>query len=108
MNIQPISREGPAMIAIETTAPRPAEADHVLGEGERGGLPWWTYFNAELLEIEKDRLFRLCWQLVGPGNDTPDPADYLTFARVGERPRALRGKNGAVRCFHNVCRHRGS
>jgi len=95
------------MSAIETTVPQLAEA-HVLGEGERGGLPWWTYFNAELFEIEKEQLFRRCWQLVGHVSDVPKPGDYLTFDLVGERALALRGADGVVRCFHNVCRHRGS
>ena len=84
------------------------EAAHVLGEGERGGLPWWAYFNLELLEIEKDELFRRCWQLVGHVSDIPVPGDYLTLDVVGERALAIRGKDGVVRCFHNVCRHRGS
>jgi len=104
------------MSAIDPTVPRAAGTSagthlgetHVLGEGERGGLPWWTYFNAELLEIEKEQLFRRCWQLVGHVSDIPEAGDYLTFDLVGERALALRGKDGAVRCFHNVCRHRGS
>lgn len=80
----------------------------VLADDERGGLPWWTYFNKELLEIEKDQLFRRCWQLVGHVSDIPEPGDYLTLDVVGERAIAVRGKDGTVRCFHNVCRHRGS
>lgn len=86
----------------------PDGAGHVLGEGERGGLAAWTYFNAELLEIEKEELFRRCWQLVGHLSDIPGPGDYLTLDVAGERALAIRGKDGAVRCFHNVCRHRGS
>ena len=84
------------------------ETVHVLGEGERGGLPWWVYFNPELLEIEKEELFRRCWQLVGHVSDIPEPGDYMTLDVVGERALAIRGKDGVVRCFHNVCRHRGS
>ncbi|HKF60912.1 MAG TPA: Rieske 2Fe-2S domain-containing protein, partial [Dongiaceae bacterium] len=84
------------------------ETHHVLGEDERGGLPWWVYFNPELLEIEKEELFRRCWQLVGHVSDIPEPGDYMTLDVVGERALAIRGKDGVVRCFHNVCRHRGS
>lgn len=80
----------------------------LLGDDERTGLPWWTYFNKELLEIEKDQLFRRCWQLVGHVSDLPEAGDYLTLDVVGERAIAVRGKDGLVRCFHNVCRHRGS
>ncbi len=88
-------------------APTPS-AIPTLGDDERSGLPWWTYFNQELLEIEKDQLFRRCWQIVGHISDIPEPGDYLTLDVVGERAIAVRGKDGEVRCFHNVCRHRGS
>ena len=91
-----------------TTTQVEEETHHVLGEGERGGLPWWVYFNPELLEIEKEELFRRCWQLVGHISDIPAPGDYMTLDVVGERALAIRGKDGVVRCFHNVCRHRGS
>ena len=89
-------------------APSLSPAVTILGDDERSGLPWWTYFNKELLEIEKELLFRRCWQLVGHINDIPEPGDYLTLDVVGERAIAVRGKDGQVRCFHNVCRHRGS
>jgi len=80
----------------------------ILGADERHGLPWWTYFNNELLELEKEELFRRTWQLLGHVNDLPEPGDFLTLDLVGERAIAIRGADGAVRCFHNVCRHRGS
>ncbi|MGE0211946.1 MAG: aromatic ring-hydroxylating dioxygenase subunit alpha [Parvibaculaceae bacterium] len=80
----------------------------VLGEEERGGLPWWAYFNPELLEIEKETLFRGCWQFACHVNDVPEPGQYRTFDIVGERALIVRGKDRVVRAFHNVCRHRGS
>jgi phenylpropionate dioxygenase-like ring-hydroxylating dioxygenase large terminal subunit len=79
-----------------------------LKDSERSGLPGWTYFNEEAMELEKEHLFRRCWQLLGHVNDIPEPGDYLTFDIAGERAIAVRGKDGRVRCFHNVCRHRGS
>ena len=79
-----------------------------LNDNERSGLPGWTYFNAEALALEKEHLFRRHWQLLGHVNDIPAPGDYLTFDIAGERAIAVRGKDGQVRCFHNVCRHRGS
>ena len=96
------------MTALHSAPALLRQTGRVLGEGERAGLPWWTYFNLELLEIEKEKLFRRCWQLVGHVSDIPEPGDYLTLDVVGERALAIRGKDGEVRCFHNVCRHRGS
>jgi phenylpropionate dioxygenase-like ring-hydroxylating dioxygenase large terminal subunit len=79
-----------------------------LRDSERWGLPGWTYFNEEAMELEKEHLFRRCWQLLGHVSDIPEPGDYVTFDIAGERAIAVRGKDGQVRCFHNVCRHRGS
>ena len=73
-----------------------------------GGLPPWTYFNAELLELERRELFRRCWQLACHVSDVPEPGDYRCFDMVGERALIVRGHDGEVRAFHNVCRHRGS
>jgi len=83
-------------------------ANDGLADSERGGLPWWTYFNDELLEVEKQELFRKCWQLACHVSDIPEPGDYMCFDIVGERALVVRGKDGVVRAFHNVCRHRGS
>jgi len=77
-------------------------------DSSRDGLPPWTYFNAELLELEKSQLFRKTWQCVGHSSDIPEAGDYLAFGIVGERALIVRGKDGQIRAFHNVCRHRGS
>ena len=79
-----------------------------LKDNERSGLPGWTYFNEEAMELEKEHLFRRCWQLLGHVNDIRQTGDYVTFDIAGERAIAVRGKDGQIRCFHNVCRHRGS
>jgi phenylpropionate dioxygenase-like ring-hydroxylating dioxygenase large terminal subunit len=75
---------------------------------DRGGLPAWTYFSPELLELEKEELFRRMWQLACHVSDLPAPGDYVGFDIAGERALILRGKDGEIRAFHNVCRHRGS
>jgi phenylpropionate dioxygenase-like ring-hydroxylating dioxygenase large terminal subunit len=75
---------------------------------DRRGLPGWTYFNAELLELEKEELFRKRWQLACHVNDIPAPGDYTTLDVAEERALILRGRDGQVRAFHNLCRHRGS
>ena len=75
---------------------------------DRRGLPAWTYFNSELLELEKEELFRKRWQLACHANDLPDPGDYVTFDVAGERALIVRGRDGVIRAFHNLCRHRGS
>ena len=87
--------------------------DHAMSkrapmEWDRGGLPPWTYHNEELTEIEKDVLFRRHWQLACHVSDVAEPGDYVTFDMAGERALVLRGGDGRIRAFHNLCRHRGS
>jgi phenylpropionate dioxygenase-like ring-hydroxylating dioxygenase large terminal subunit len=75
---------------------------------DRRGLPGWTYHNAALLELEKTEVFLNHWQIAGHVNDVPNPGDYLTFDICDERAVIIRGEDGQVRAFHNLCRHRGS
>jgi phenylpropionate dioxygenase-like ring-hydroxylating dioxygenase large terminal subunit len=79
-----------------------------LADDCRGGLAPWTYFNRELFEIEQEELFRRHWQVACHISDVPEPGDWSSFDIVGERAIIVRGKDGIVRAFHNVCRHRGS
>lgn len=83
-------------------------ANAVPKDWDRRGLPGWTYHSPGLLELEKEHLFRNHWQIVGHVNDIPEAGDYLTLDVVGERALVVRGNDGAVRGFLNLCRHRGS
>jgi len=80
----------------------------VPNDWDRRGLPGWSYHSTALLELEKEHVFRNHWQIVGHVSDLPDPGDYLTMDVVGERALVVRGKDGEIRAFHNMCRHRGS
>ena len=80
----------------------------VPNDWDRSGLPGWTYHSPALLELEKEAIFRTHWQIVGHVSDVPEPGDYLAMDVVGERALVVRGKDGVVRAFHNMCRHRGS
>jgi len=80
----------------------------VPNDWDRRGLPGWAYHSPALLELEKEHLFRSHWQIAGHISDVSNEGDYLTIDVVGERALIVRGKDGVVRGFHNLCRHRGS
>lgn len=75
---------------------------------DRRGLPGWTYHSAALLELEKAEIFNTHWQIVCHIGDVPSPGDYVTLDVAGERAVVMRGEDGGIRAFHNLCRHRGS
>jgi phenylpropionate dioxygenase-like ring-hydroxylating dioxygenase large terminal subunit len=75
---------------------------------DRSGLPGWAYFSEDLFELEQEVLFRQHWQLVGHVNAIKDVGSYITLDIADERGLVIRGSDGKIRAFHNLCRHRGS
>ena len=90
----------------KTVAAQPSNA--VVRGGQSDLLPRWTYRNPEFFELEIEHLFRPNWMLAGHVSDVATPGDYLTFEGFGERALVIRGDDGRLRAFHNVCRHRGA
>lgn len=80
----------------------------VPNDWDRRGLPGWTYHSPALFQIEARQVFLNHWQVVGHVSDIPAPGDWLTFDLLGERAVVMRGQDGQVRAFHNLCRHRGA
>ncbi|MEV6336176.1 aromatic ring-hydroxylating dioxygenase subunit alpha [Nocardia vinacea] len=56
-----------------------------------------------------EKVFRPSWFLVGNVNDVPEPGSYfvLDVPTFNTSVLVQRGRDGEVRAFHNVCRHRG-
>ncbi|MGH8130257.1 MAG: aromatic ring-hydroxylating oxygenase subunit alpha, partial [Steroidobacteraceae bacterium] len=80
----------------------------VPGDEGNFSLPAWIYRDPEFFALEKQTIFPKSWQLVCHVNDIPKASDYHTFDFLGESVLAVRGDDGRVRSFHNVCRHRAS
>jgi phenylpropionate dioxygenase-like ring-hydroxylating dioxygenase large terminal subunit len=75
------------------------------------------YTDPAILEIEKARIFRRTWQLVGTLSHAcgevngmkrtiADPESFFTADGGGEPIVVVRDKQGTLRAFSNVCRHR--
>jgi phenylpropionate dioxygenase-like ring-hydroxylating dioxygenase large terminal subunit len=80
----------------------------VPNDWDRQGLPAWAYHSKALFALEREKLFLTHWQVVGHVSNLPNPGDWLTYDILGERAMVMRGKDGVVRAFHNLCRHRGA
>jgi phenylpropionate dioxygenase-like ring-hydroxylating dioxygenase large terminal subunit len=88
-------------------ATRPAN-DTTHDPLEGWSLPTWTYADPEFFALERDRVFRPSWQVVCHLSDIAQPGDWHTLDYLGESVIVVRGRDGVVRGFTNVCRHRGS
>jgi phenylpropionate dioxygenase-like ring-hydroxylating dioxygenase large terminal subunit len=71
-------------------------------------LPGWLYHDPEFFEAEKTAFLRAAPQVVCHVSEIPKPGDWRTIEYLGESVLVIRGDDGAVRAFSNVCRHRGS
>jgi choline monooxygenase len=80
-------------------------------------LPSRFYIDPATLTLEKERIFRRTWQLVGTLNQAcgevdgakrtiADPGAFFTVDVVGEPVVVVRDNAGTLRAFSNVCRHR--
>ena len=81
----------------------------VLGAtAEASGLPNDVYTNDEFFAHERDTLFAGTWTCVGRGSDAPNPGDVCPVNLMGLPLVMVRGNDGQLRVFHNVCSHRGN
>lgn len=56
---------------------------------------------------ERERIFFDQWFCVGREDDLPYEGSYRVVELAGESIVLVRGSDGNLRAFHNVCRHRG-
>jgi choline monooxygenase len=69
-------------------------------------LPSDLYFDAEVHAAEKGAIFSRSWQVVGHHAQVRNPGDYFTTELIGEPLLVVRGTDGKLCAFYNVCRHR--
>src|SRR3954453_234360 len=69
-------------------------------------IPAPFYTESNIQEQEKQRIFARTWQVVGHRDQLAQPGDYFTTELLGEPLLLVRGAQGELRGFYNVCRHR--
>ena len=69
-------------------------------------LPARYYTDPEIFEREKEAIFFKTWQFVGHVEDLPEPGCYITTKIFDQNVVIIRGKDGHLRAFYNVCSHR--
>ena len=73
---------------------------------DRLTLPAWTYCSETFTAAEIDTIHMPAWQLVCHVSELAGAGDFVTLNVLGKPVLAIRGDDGEIRAFHNVCRHR--
>jgi phenylpropionate dioxygenase-like ring-hydroxylating dioxygenase large terminal subunit len=66
------------------------------------------YIDDDIYELEVERIINRNWILAGHDSELAEPGDYKVFKVARESAIIVRGKDGLLKAFANVCRHRGS
>ena len=97
--------------------PRPIDSSFDIGSGlleadetimETGHVEVDAYVSEERWELERE-MFGKIWLCMGREEQVAEPGDWIVRDIECRDTSALivRGKDGVVRAFHNVCSHRG-
>jgi len=65
------------------------------------------YTDPAVFEREKAAVFYRTWQYAGHVSELEAAGDYFTFSVCDQALFTVRGEDGCLRTFHNVCMHRG-
>jgi len=69
-------------------------------------LPARLYGCPEAWARERSGVFGKTWLFLGHEAEAAAPGDWIATDIAGHRLMLVRGKDGTLRAFHNVCRHR--
>ncbi|HUX74353.1 MAG TPA: aromatic ring-hydroxylating dioxygenase subunit alpha [Steroidobacteraceae bacterium] len=71
-------------------------------------LPSRWYSDEAVFNIERQRIFCREWIAVCRDDELANRGDHLVLEVAGESVLLLRNREGELRAFYNVCRHRGA
>jgi choline monooxygenase len=79
------------------------DAEASLAEASTIPAPW--YVDSRIAELEACAVFSRTWQMVGRVEQVEKPGQFVTASVAGEPIVVVRGNDGVLRGFYNVCRH---
>jgi choline monooxygenase len=74
-----------------------------LAEASTIPAPW--YVDPRIAELEHLNVFSKTWQLVARTDQLQKPGEFVSTVLSGEPIVVVRGTDGLLRAFYNVCRH---
>lgn len=89
-------------------AARESTAQMLQERARTFSLPQPFYNDARLFALDMEEVFEKEWLFAGMTCEIPAKGNFITLD-IGNNPIVIvRGSEGAIHAFHNVCRHRGS
>ena len=83
-------------------------ATSTVTDAGRDTIPWSWYSDPAILARELERIFRRSWQYAGHLGELQGPGSYFA-SDTGPVPVVITcDRDGELRGFVNVCRHRGA
>src|SRR6185295_14929812 len=86
--------------------------DHVIAQFDASAplerastIPGDWYTDPRVEALERRTVWNRTWQLVGRTEQVAQPGQYVTAVVAGEPVVVVRGNDGELRGFFNVCRH---
>ncbi|MFT4561804.1 MAG: phenylpropionate dioxygenase-like ring-hydroxylating dioxygenase large terminal subunit [Gammaproteobacteria bacterium] len=75
-----------------------------------GPLPTKVFTCENQFQLEREHIFKKLWLNVGRIEKIPEPGNYFVqdIAMCQTSILVVRGKDGEIRAFHNMCSHRGN
>src|SRR5207253_11222919 len=74
-----------------------------LSEASTIPAPW--YVDPRIAELETQTVFSKAWQMIGRIDQVEKAGQFVSAFVAGEPVVAVRGHDGVLRAFYNVCRH---
>ncbi len=71
-------------------------------------LPARYFYDEAIHRRERDGIFLKSWHLVGHVGEFAVPGAFVTHEIFDQSILVMKGRDGVIRAFHNVCRHRGN
>lgn len=89
----PVTRPGE-----ETTPAELVSGSHTLPSS------WW--FSQDIFELEKRAIFSKSWMYTAHASTFKKTGDYFAYNLMGMQFFLIKNKEGEIKAFHNICRHR--
>ena len=94
-------------MTLTESIPNPFEFGFSENAENSASLPASFFTDPTIFELEKEKIFFRSWLFAGHSTDIQNPGDYFITDIFGHSIFLIRDKDGAIRGYYNVCRHRG-